>query len=83
MLGHEDAFQATLKFYNSDLQLGKNLFPKQLLGKQDKTRCNDLQNIRKYHQVNILNADLKYLMHVSTLEFLTGGVPDLVTPLLV
>lgn len=35
-----------------------------------------------YHQVNILNADLQYLMHVSTLKFLKGGVPDLVTPLL-
>lgn len=36
MLGHKDAFQATLKFYNSYLQLGKSLFPKQLPRKQDK-----------------------------------------------
>lgn len=35
MLGHKGAFQA-LKFYNSYLQLGKSLFPKQLPRKQDK-----------------------------------------------
>lgn len=36
MFGHKDAFQATLKFYNSYLQLGKSLFLKQLPRKQDK-----------------------------------------------